>query len=184
MESEKARKKRLEHQRNYRLANRQWIRERKRVYYQEHRAALLERQKVYNPRKRAYYQKHREALLERQRAYRHEHRTTIHARDKAYQASHASKYRLYEARRSARKRGLAATLTTEQWQAILTAYKHLCAYCRAKESKSRPLTQDHVIPLSKGGGTTSDNIVPACQSCNSRKQSGPPSTIPSLRLLL
>ena len=31
------------------------------------------------------------------------------------------------------------------------------------------LTQDHVIPLSKGGQHIKENIVPACPSCNSKK---------------
>ena len=28
---------------------------------------------------------------------------------------------------------------------------------------------DHVVPVSKGGSTSADNIIPACQSCNSSK---------------
>ena len=30
-------------------------------------------------------------------------------------------------------------------------------------------TKDHVIPISKGGHNTKENIVPACQSCNNKK---------------
>lgn len=29
---------------------------------------------------------------------------------------------------------------------------------------------DHIVPISKGGKTTTDNIIPACSSCNSSKQ--------------
>jgi 5-methylcytosine-specific restriction endonuclease McrA len=32
------------------------------------------------------------------------------------------------------------------------------------------LTQEHVIPVSRGGGTTAENIVPACGKCNSSKK--------------
>lgn len=56
-------------------------------------------------------------------------------------------------------------LTETQWLAIKVAYRHRCAYCGEK----KPLTQDHVIPVSKGGAHTASNIVPACQSCNSSK---------------
>ena len=31
-------------------------------------------------------------------------------------------------------------------------------------------TRDHVIPISKGGNNTKENIVPACGSCNSKKK--------------
>ncbi len=40
-----------------------------------------------------------------------------------------------------------------------------CAYCGAHDQ----LTFDHVVPRSKGGRTTWDNIVAACSPCNLRK---------------
>lgn len=40
-----------------------------------------------------------------------------------------------------------------------------CQYCAAREE----LTFDHVIPRSKGGLTTWDNVVAACSPCNLRK---------------
>ncbi len=53
-----------------------------------------------------------------------------------------------------------------EWAATLALYGHRCAYCRKGEVK---LTIDHVLPLSKGGTHTPDNVVPACGSCNSAK---------------
>jgi 5-methylcytosine-specific restriction endonuclease McrA len=40
-----------------------------------------------------------------------------------------------------------------------------CMYCGARTS----LTVDHVIPRSKGGGSSWDNIVASCAPCNRRK---------------
>ncbi len=40
-----------------------------------------------------------------------------------------------------------------------------CQYCGSKDD----LTFDHVIPRSKGGRTTWDNVVAACAPCNLRK---------------
>jgi 5-methylcytosine-specific restriction endonuclease McrA len=57
-------------------------------------------------------------------------------------------------------------LTEVQWRELLTKYNGHCAYC-GKEAK---LTLDHVIPLSKGGKHSIDNVVPACKHCNSSKQ--------------
>jgi 5-methylcytosine-specific restriction endonuclease McrA len=42
---------------------------------------------------------------------------------------------------------------------------HTCQYC----SSSKHLTLDHVIPRSKGGTHTWDNVVTACEQCNSTK---------------
>jgi len=40
-----------------------------------------------------------------------------------------------------------------------------CQYCGARGN----LTVDHVIPRSKGGGSTWENIVASCAPCNRRK---------------
>lgn len=40
-----------------------------------------------------------------------------------------------------------------------------CVYCNARES----LTLDHVIPRSRGGRDSWDNLVTACQRCNTEK---------------
>lgn len=40
-----------------------------------------------------------------------------------------------------------------------------CQYCGSRED----LTFDHVVPRSKGGQTTWDNVVAACSPCNLRK---------------
>lgn len=61
------------------------------------------------------------------------------------------------------------TLTGEEWRQILTDYGHCCAYCRQPFGPDRKPTQDHFVPVSKGGHHTKDNIVPACGKCNCSK---------------
>lgn len=46
--------------------------------------------------------------------------------------------------------------------------QYTCQYCNTVFPK-RELTLDHVLPLSKGGKTSWENIVTACGPCNSRK---------------
>lgn len=74
--------------------------------------------------------------------------------------------RIYSARRKSRKLGLANTLTWEQWQHACEWFNHRCAYCREETTF---LTEDHLIPVSKGGPRTALNMIPACLSCNLQK---------------
>ena len=48
--------------------------------------------------------------------------------------------------------------------AVLRHYDHKCVYCGKKGE-----TVDHVIPRSRGGQNTWDNVVAACKKCNSKK---------------
>ncbi|MDF7818173.1 HNH endonuclease [Runella sp. MFBS21] len=50
-------------------------------------------------------------------------------------------------------------------QNIFKRDSHRCVYCGAQED----LTLDHVMPKSRGGRTSWDNLVTACKRCNTRK---------------
>ena len=55
----------------------------------------------------------------------------------------------------------------------------VCAYCRATPAHiaySRHI--DHIVPLSRGGSHTADNLAPACQKCNISKGARPSATKP------
>jgi 5-methylcytosine-specific restriction endonuclease McrA len=56
-------------------------------------------------------------------------------------------------------------LSAEQWTALQAAWGG-CAYCGATGT---PLQRDCVLPISRGGRYTLDNIAPACGSCNASK---------------
>jgi 5-methylcytosine-specific restriction endonuclease McrA len=68
--------------------------------------------------------------------------------------------------RKARIKQMVKNYSKEDWQKALD-YFGGCAYCNEKRDD---LQQDHFIPVNDGGQYTPDNIVPACPSCNSRKQ--------------
>lgn len=61
------------------------------------------------------------------------------------------------------------SLTLEEWKEIQARYHFKCAYCQQR----RPLTKDHIVPISKGGFHTRINVIPACHSCNSKKGNRP-----------
>ena len=49
-------------------------------------------------------------------------------------------------------------------QVVFNTHGRYCIYC------GNPATEiDHVIPASKGGTDTLENLVPACKRCNSTK---------------
>jgi 5-methylcytosine-specific restriction endonuclease McrA len=56
-------------------------------------------------------------------------------------------------------------LTDAQWAALQKTWGS-CAYCGDSE---RPLQRDCVLPVSRGGRYTLENVVPACGPCNASK---------------
>jgi len=52
----------------------------------------------------------------------------------------------------------------------------ICQYC-GKKFKKKDLTVDHIIPKCFGGKGTWDNIVTACNKCNSRKDNKTPEQV-------
>lgn len=68
-------------------------------------------------------------------------------------------------RRTKRVAASGSDLTLAQWHRILDAWQR-CAYCGADGAA---LQKDCVLPISRGGRYTLENVVPACGSCNSSK---------------
>ena len=56
-------------------------------------------------------------------------------------------------------------LTDGQWAALMGEWGG-CAYCGVGD---RALQRDCVLPISRGGRYTLENVVPACGSCNASK---------------
>jgi 5-methylcytosine-specific restriction endonuclease McrA len=63
-------------------------------------------------------------------------------------------------------------------RAVFARDKHRCQYC----GSARHLTVDHVVPRSKGGPDTWDNLVTSCAPCN-RKKGDRPLHVAGLQLL-
>jgi 5-methylcytosine-specific restriction endonuclease McrA len=56
---------------------------------------------------------------------------------------------------------------------ILMRDRYTCQYC-LRSLSSAELTLDHVVPRSRAGETTWENLVACCHSCNNRKGSRTP----------
>lgn len=95
------------------------------------------------------------------RAHQNEYDRERYATDPDFRASRKSRAAAY-------RRGV-APLPTEGAERLRIDWGGGCAYC--PESAQ---TVDHVVPVSRGGRTTVDNVVPACRSCNSSKKASDP----------
>ena len=71
--------------------------------------------------------------------------------------------------RRAKENGARGAHTIEEWERVLRDHGWRCVYCKTDLTQG-VATRDHKIPLSRGGTDYIQNIVPACRSCNSRKQ--------------
>ena len=70
-----------------------------------------------------------------------------------------------KARRYAREKNAEGSHTLQQWKDLKVKYDNKCAIC----GQQKPLTKDHIMPLSKGGTDYIENIQPLCRNCNSKK---------------
>lgn len=73
-----------------------------------------------------------------------------------------------EAKRRAKKRAAFGTVTIKEWELIKKENGYTCASCGEREPNIT-LTQDHIVPLSRGGPNLSNNIQPLCMWCNAKK---------------
>ena len=120
---------------------------------------------------RASYAAHRDERRATLVLYRGRHREEARAATRRWRLANPEQARAGRRRHSALKRGApGAGITAVQWHAILEAFAHRCAYC----GSSGQMTQDHVLPVSRGGAHDAANIVPACRTCNSSKSARTP----------
>ena len=68
-----------------------------------------------------------------------------------------------------RERERARQLRASQWWKRRIS-DGMCHYCRQRVG-IRALTMDHIVPLGRGGRSARGNVVAACKSCNTKKQS-------------
>ncbi len=120
-------------------------------------------------RRAAYREKNREKENALARVWAKRHRPYLRVQGRLYyQANSARLGPMKLAARNNRKariRGAGGTHTAVEWQALCEFYGNVCLCCR----RERPLARDHVIPVSKGGGSGIENLQPLCASCNSKK---------------
>lgn len=78
-------------------------------------------------------------------------------------------YVAYHSRqRRLRKLKASGSHTVFEWKALKESCAFTCLSCKRSEPEIK-LTEDHIVPLSKGGTDDISNIQPLCLNCNQRK---------------
>lgn len=115
------------------------------------------RDKVYNDKKRK--RRHTDPVYaERIRAI---------CRASGQRTYHTPRGKARAAQKDAQRRACCriGEISDVQWLRLVEAWENQCAYCH----EERKLTQDHVVPIVRGGKHTIENVVPACRGCNAKK---------------
>lgn len=102
---------------------------------------------------------------ERQRRWRSANPEKASAQFRTWRERNPDAVAAMARRRRARVRGAPGTVTAKEWQELLEEFDYRCAYCNRDEL----LEMDHMMPISRGGHHTKENVVPACVPCNRSK---------------
>jgi hypothetical protein len=141
------------------------INNRQRISHYQKQWRELNGQRVIECRKRHSIDD-KDRIAERAREWRKNNKEALADKKHQYAMANRDQARIRGQRYEAAKRKLPATLTAEQWASIRLHFYNRCAYCGSNTT----LVQEHFIPVKKGGEYTHNNILPACNRCNSSKQ--------------
>mgnify|MGYP003651778010 CR=1 FL=1 len=155
----------------YKQNNKEKIKESKKEYRQNNKEQIKESDKK-------HYQNNKEKINKQQKEYKQKNKEKINKRDREYKQNNPHKVREASRRRRALKKGNTHKPYTEDQ--VLKLYGKDCHICKkpinlsANRSAGAPGWQqglhiDHVVPLSKGGADTIDNVKPAHGLCNLQK---------------
>jgi 5-methylcytosine-specific restriction endonuclease McrA len=88
--------------------------------------------------------------------------------NKIWKKNHYDRVLFLNNRRRVRKEKVGGYHTFGEWEALKAQYNWTCLSCKKKEPEIK-LTEDHIVPLNKGGLDNIENIQPLCKSCNCKK---------------
>lgn len=166
---------RQEQSRRYYLKHKEKILEKVRIYREENREKIREKDRIkyslQSEKSKEYQKKYRQENKDKINAYHRKYYTTV-GREKMNEIrrkwSKTPNGRLMSQKKGYKRRSILKNIgvhSNEEWLLVVDKQKGLCNIC--KEQKK--LTKDHIIPLTKGGMNTIDNIQGLCHSCNARK---------------
>lgn|SRR5574343_699414 len=160
-----------ERTRQWKLNNPDRVRESAKRYSEEHREEIKEKSRLWRLLNRAQHRAY-SALWKklnpdksRENAVRYNATEGARESKRRYRDSHPEINLASTRRYRARKVGAGGEFTPDEWKLLCEKYGYVCLCCGEK----KPLTADHIVPLSKGGTNYISNIQPLCLVCNDRK---------------
>jgi 5-methylcytosine-specific restriction endonuclease McrA len=183
--------------RKYYWKHRERCRQKNQEYYNKHKLEISEQSKAYAAanrdrirqymhryHKEVYYPKNKVRIRQKTHDYLKNHPEIRAKAARNYKRNHPDRYsahlRAVHVARKARMRG--ASISDKHVSQIIKKWHNersfTCYYCHRRFDRKH-LHIDHIIPVSKGGKHSSDNICRACSKCNLTKRDRPVSSIVS-----
>ncbi|MDP4158382.1 MAG: HNH endonuclease [Bacillota bacterium] len=162
--------KRMEYNQRWREDNQDHVKAYYSQYHQMNKEKRLVAKKKWREENKGkiseYYKKYRRGNADKIKQYCEDNKEHLRCYHGEYQRKNKERVREWHHKRVTREKSLPNTLTNEQWEEKRKKFDYKCAYC----GKKSLLHREHFIPISKGGGYTYSNILPACKFCNSSKK--------------
>lgn len=147
--------------REWRAKNKDRVRELNREFYEANR----EERKAYH---RQYRVGHKDYFDEKIKEFRSENPDYHRDYMRKWSRDNPDKITELDNKRRAFKMGKPKSFTAAEWANLKKLYNYTCLRCGRREPEIK-LTADHIVPISKEGAGTIDNIQPLCGSCNTAK---------------
>lgn len=87
-------------------------------------------------------------------------------RRRAWRKENKAQVNRFTQRRRALIRANGGSYTYAEWDQLCMQHDQRCLCC----DEQKPLTPDHIVPVTKGGSSDISNIQPLCMDCNRRKR--------------
>jgi len=129
------------------------------AYRAEHKAEIAARNKTYRA-------EHKAEIAARNKTYRAEHKAEIAAWNKTYYNNNPAPY-INRVRARKQRLSMMPSYTEQEWQLVRERTPN-CVGCGVLLSTVK-VHRDHIVPLSKGGSNTIENLQPLCVTCNLSK---------------